>query len=769
MPKTVLIILAAVVVLIVIVVRAGMRYLRADDDDFDDGAPAEHGRLRSRGTYPTGDQQARRRAHHGEEMPHERRTERVGAARGTRSSAGYGGERGPDRRGDVRSGQDQGWRDDSGEIPPSGERSREPVRPRQERLVRSGPGGHPEISEPVAAGARSGRSKPGRGASLELDEFDSQPGRAGASNRIYERDAAGGRDRRDDRDRFGREEADIAGRRESRNSRDGRAGRDGRDSREPRDSRDSSDRIRARPAESDRELGDYDGRDRGATRPNARPDARKNGARTDRGELLPAVKPRQGKGKRDNDGDWPTNEWDELSDVDYWAELASDKPLTTAGPSAHGSRTQGRESRQEGRPGANRHQRADADSDSAVRQANRRERKPDQAVLPPLARKPEVAAPDRPAALDRFAAVDRPEPTDRFGAADPRAAGARPIAAGHAAPRPAAAMPAPADDDPLTSPSFPRIAADDSRSYRRTRAAATSDGRQSASVEPDIVQPTRNGGRAAARHAEPHQAYPAVPRVESVSGLEAASQTGTYPAGYQLPAANVAGYAQATGGYGSPDSGTASYPAGSSYQEPGNYPPGPSAGAGSYGSDPAARGSYPGSEVPGYHAESGSGAYLAAVPDGYPAALSSPSYEGGGSYSLPAHTSGYDIGYPDQAAGYQGYTESSTSSGAHLRPEPGYQAGSYPGHAEPSFGASLAGGHGDLSYPAYPTPMAADHGAAYQAPAPQLPGYQDAPYPAGPHDPAGYPASVRETGGYGDADPYAVDPYGQPGYGGSGY
>ena len=328
-------------------------------------------------------------------------------------------------------------------------------------------------------------------------------------------------------------------------------------------------------------------------------------------------------------------------------------------------------------------------------------------------------------------------------------------------------MPVPADDDPLTSPSFPRIAADDSRSYRRTR-AATSDGRQPASLEPDVLQPTRNGGRAAAGQAEPHQAHPAVPRVESVSGLEAASRTGSYPAGYQLPAANVAGYGQVTGGYSSPDSGTGSYPAGSSYQEPGSYPPGPTVGAGSYGSDPTARGSYPGSEVPGYRADTGSNAYLAAVPDGYPAALSSPSYEGGGSYSLPAHTSGYDVAYPDEASGYQGYTESSISSGAHVRPQPGYQAG-YPGPAEPSFGASLTGGRDDLNYSAYPASMQADHGAAYQAPAPHLPGYQDAPYPAGPHDPAGYPASVHETGAYGNADPYAVDPYGQPGYGGSEY
>ena len=38
---------------------------------------------------------------------------------------------------------------------------------------------------------------------------------------------------------------------------------------------------------------------------------------------------RQARGRRDDDGDWPTTEWDELSDADYWKEVASDRPLVT--------------------------------------------------------------------------------------------------------------------------------------------------------------------------------------------------------------------------------------------------------------------------------------------------------------------------------------------------------------------------------------------------------------------------------------------------------
>src|SRR6266516_4486378 len=35
------------------------------------------------------------------------------------------------------------------------------------------------------------------------------------------------------------------------------------------------------------------------------------------------------RGKRDDDDDWPSTEWDKLSDEQYWAEVSADKPLST--------------------------------------------------------------------------------------------------------------------------------------------------------------------------------------------------------------------------------------------------------------------------------------------------------------------------------------------------------------------------------------------------------------------------------------------------------
>jgi len=48
-------------------------------------------------------------------------------------------------------------------------------------------------------------------------------------------------------------------------------------------------------------------------------------------------RPRQ-RGKRDDDDDWPSTEWDKLSDEQYWAELSADKPLAAmAKPSRRAS------------------------------------------------------------------------------------------------------------------------------------------------------------------------------------------------------------------------------------------------------------------------------------------------------------------------------------------------------------------------------------------------------------------------------------------------
>jgi hypothetical protein len=46
------------------------------------------------------------------------------------------------------------------------------------------------------------------------------------------------------------------------------------------------------------------------------------------------------RGKRNNDDDWPSTEWDELSDEQYWAELSADKPLAAmAKPSRAASKS----------------------------------------------------------------------------------------------------------------------------------------------------------------------------------------------------------------------------------------------------------------------------------------------------------------------------------------------------------------------------------------------------------------------------------------------
>ena len=43
---------------------------------------------------------------------------------------------------------------------------------------------------------------------------------------------------------------------------------------------------------------------------------------------------RPSRSKHDDDDDWPSTEWDKLSDEQYWAELSADKPLATTARSA---------------------------------------------------------------------------------------------------------------------------------------------------------------------------------------------------------------------------------------------------------------------------------------------------------------------------------------------------------------------------------------------------------------------------------------------------
>lgn len=737
MPKTVLIILAAVVALIVIVVLTGMRYLRADDEDeFDDGVPAEHGRSRSNGGHPPADQ-ARPRQRHADDRADDRQRERVGATRAARPVRGgdelAADRRGPDQRVPGRRADDRSWPESQrreagpeGRRPSSAARDQRPARSsRRDR----------DISEPMAAVSRPGRSVPARGGSRGGDDFDSQPGRRVPD---YDRDS---RDRLDSRvSRMSGIDDDYA-RKDSRDRRDGRS---------PAGLRDDYDRDAP-----DR---------RSTTRPNARPDARKNASAPDE-DLLPAVKSRQGRGKRDDEGDWPSNEWDELSDVDFWAEMASDKPFS-AQESAEPAKT------------ARRGSRADRDARS-VRSA-----------------KPERSSrQDRDARLDGTAT--RSEPSGRPVVPEPVTkqlsrpsreldAGLLPAARHQDLPgdlssvtRAADLRPAVADDDPLTSPSFPRISGDDSRSYRRTRPGAAD---------------SRHGSGTTRLPAEP-PSYPGMPRVEPVRGIDTSSTTRRhslpaasaaeltdgyrtpvpgFPAGEQAPAADPYGSLPASGsglaGYQPPapasygaDSATASYsvPARSgSYQLPGEAPY-----TGSGGYHGASGGYLPpagNGNGNGYAAETRASSYDSLPPalEPYHSDLGSGGYQATSGYSLPpAYGPGPgDLagGYPAndyQPADYQGYGEATPASGSHRRPEPGYANGSYSGGAEHALPAAQP----DLGYPVYSAPVAAGQN-----------GYDTAPYQGG-YDPAGYQVPAQEPDGYAGADPYAVDPYGQNGYGGTGY
>jgi hypothetical protein len=799
MSKTVLISLAAVVALIVIVVLLGMRYLRADDEDeFGDEMASDQDHSGGRGGHLGRDHHTRLRSHHDNDLEDPRRardSNRVGSGRSGsgrsgsgrsdsgRSDAGHR-ERGPDPRGAVRADQDRRWREDSGEISRAG---RAPQR--DLHLVKTGEGGrrdYADIGEPVAARGRPGRSQPGRVGRGGLDDFDSQPTMV-SSSRAYDRDAIERHERRDAGDRFGGQEdpgyADPAGRRDDRDrlGRDGREGRDSRmdretrrgreirdtrDGRQSRDNRDVGEAREPRPAASLREDDERDQRDRrGATRPNGRPDARRNGAKPDR-EALPAVRPRQGKNKRDSEGDWPTTEWDELSDVDYWAELASDKPLTTAVPAGEASRSQRREPRQEARQGqdartgqdSRARERQDADSRvEPVKQANRQERQPERATASAAPRTPSVTGSDRM--------------TGNPVAANPVAANGR------------AARPIAADDDPLTSPSFPRITTEDSRSYRRTRTAA-GDYRDSAS----------HSGPMPAIGSDYYGApvgYPKPPIDHAGPGY-----TNSAPASYQMPAAASAAFHPGNAGFSDlqgpaashslPAGAARSYPAADSlsYSTPGpesvgySLPGGMSAAgylpsapptADSYGGDTGAGNTYPGPESAGFRPEVGHfGQHGQPGQHGQVGYEHSLPHAGGyrttGSYSVPAQST-YDVRHTDQPGGYQG---AGSALGSPQGPEVGYRAEGYPNGSGQAAQGPVHGNHVDPGYPpAYPGPMPGDHTVPYQSPAAQPPGYPE--YGPGGNEPASIAAQAPEGPGYTGGDPYPADPYGFPGYGGTRY
>ncbi len=621
---------------------------------------------------------------------------------------------------------------------------------------------------------------------------------------------------------------------------------------------------------------------------NARPDSRKPAASTSRrDDSLPDVRPRQAKGKRDSEGEWPSTEWDELSDVDFWVELASDKPAelvadkapaaTTSQPATPPVRTD--RDRSETRSSSSDSRSADgraadsraADSRSSDNRAEVTVRRDSTSRRDPADRRdssdrrdtsdrrdrrelPERRDSDRrenllPAARTPRTTVDAAfaplsgdsaDPlfggrTETFGSTELRrtiaAGGEPPIAASAGrtspgtSPRPVVQ---PADDDPLTSPSFPRIT-DDSRSYRRSRSEPGTPGRQSGQhpryepaaqheppqhppVGPLDSQPGRTVGYgqtseyAPALPASNTSALSAMPPVQPAQAGQAAHFSPSLPVSAPDP------YRSSQDGYPAHASaGTGSYPApvaSSGYQAPSGQGYLPPSGNGYPADSPTRSYSTPMAAAP---VPAPVPAPLA--PPAYPSALPGYDSDSGGYASPPGSRSGYgsdhDNGYalpaaalpapalPDYASAPPSYPVTHAAEPQSAYASQDYQATaphvqpaqqlSYPQPGGASLPGQTTGGYGG-----YPTASHSDQSGLYQIPAapvtPAIPAQPELLPPAGggygadysqstqhaypapqygpaTYDPPGYAAPGYESETAYPADPYAVDPYGYPGYG----
>jgi len=287
--------------------------------------------------------------------------------------------------------------------------------------------------------------------------------------------------------------------------------------------------------------------------------------------------------------------WDSLSDVDYWAEVASDKPLPSAdAPTAIGVNPAKR-SRRGIEPKADAPRPADlpaARADSGPLPTRQRSRSRSGTgpyggeaatqSLAALGRPEDQPPPSQQRALpSRGGSSSRQAPAQRTGSAQPAgaaplspngqrpaggrqgtgqrpASGPRPGGNGHrpaASPRalppalpqsPAAQVshsggqprpPLPMDDDPLTSPSFPAINDSDSRSYsKRSRSSSVPSSSQPSSSQP-LGLPS--GGGRGGSYPEPARHLPAYP-----AGPDHSTSA---PNGYPVqPAATAAGHGPAS-------------------------------------------------------------------------------------------------------------------------------------------------------------------------------------------------------------------------------
>jgi hypothetical protein len=478
---------------------------------------------------------------------------------------------------------------------------------------------------------------------------------------------------------------------------------------------------------------------------------------------------RQGRTKRPSDSsEWDHSDWEQLSDVDYWAELASDKTLkSTAKPAASAQQprpaqrpgqgldaeTQTLASRGNGHGGA---PRRDSDNEPTVRArrppaggelagttsradfsgpppgtgprggpqvpggmlpAPPGERGARHSGPPSMPGRPggpgrsgrsgRVAASGPsslsgplnlppnlpgPSSLPEFPELpDPPSPPPSSRLPSSRASSGLPPAPGPAAPR-GHRRPDPADD-PLTSPSFPRVPAD-SRSYRNGRSGTAS------------------------RSAASPQQYPALP-TEQFSNYQAAPQRPA--AQYGTDPGRDAGHADPYGYQPRLASGPESYPAAAP-----SAPPRPATAGNPYGS------------------------YV--TPDGGGAGGSS----GYGQYDAGQSSSrgnGNGHGYPPSAAaGGNGMTPDSYRTQQYQAPGAGSGVPGYSGNSRP-FADPLGTSGRETGY-------SNGYGQNDQA------GYQQGGYPAAPGDPDGYPPQDAYQGDRRESRAGNPPRSGNPGYGG---
>jgi hypothetical protein len=492
----------------------------------------------------------------------------------------------------------------------------------------------------------------------------------------------------------------------------------------------------------------------------------------------------KGRSRKRDDDDWPSMEFDKLTDEQYWAQLSSDKPLATTARSAQPA-SEPRPPAGEARPAAakNGHARPAAGGRApapAARPTAPHARSRDLADRKPASPQRETAGrqavsrreepvsrheperetvsrreTDREAVSRRGAAAQREAVTERLpvrprqqpsATAAPRNDAPVPLRP-DTTPTPPAGQPSLAmltslasgpagalDDDPLTSPSFARPTAD-SRSYRRSDGQAGAGGAAARADDPPAAAGYGSGAHATAGYGG---------NGHSSNGYPSNGHPGNgYPSnGYANGDAPANGRAQVSGAYQVPD-----------YADPGYaYAPGAPAASPATATQPVAA--------------------------AQPAGVTQPA----GWYSAPTHT-------PAQGNPYGSYVESAPAASYPSIPPMGYQDR----QADTGLPAH-PGDHRGYQEPAY------DPARTVRYPAPSGNGAATPPGPSGrlPHpagagqfpQPGGYPeADYADDGGYGNGDPsqapyadsygtatagyapsypadgYPADQYGQDGYG----